>query len=171
MITRRSLLAATAATPLAGYALQAQAATPKNVVVMAKQIDDVISLDPAEAYEFTDNEVNGNVYRRLVTPDPTDSSRVIGDLADSWTVSPDGMTFTFKLKTSAKFPSGKTLTAEDVAFSMMRVVKLNKAPGFIITQFGYTPDNVEKLIVAHDPTTLVMTLPNAAAPSFVLFCL
>jgi peptide/nickel transport system substrate-binding protein len=172
MLTRRTLLSATAAGPLAvSLAGNVQAATPKNVVVMAKQIDDVISFDPAESYEFTNNEVNGNVYRRLVAPDHADSSKVVGDLAQSWTVSPDGTTFTFKLKTNAKFPSGKTLTAEDAAFSMQRVVKLNKTPAFIITQFGYTKDNVDKLIVAKDATTLEMTLPAPAAPSFVLFCL
>ncbi len=169
MLTRRSLMAATAAAPL--IATEAQAATPKGVIVMANQIDDVVSFDPAEAYEFTNGEVNSNVYRRLVAPSHTDSSKVVGDLAESWTISPDGLTFTFKLKTNSKFPSGKTLTAEDAAFSLQRVVKLNKTPGFIITQFGFTPDNVEKLIVAKDAATLVMTLPSAAAPTFVLFCL
>jgi peptide/nickel transport system substrate-binding protein len=171
MLTRRILLAATAAAPLAAAGQSAHAATPKGVVVMAKQIDDVISFDPAEAYEFTNNEVNGNVYRRLVSPDHKDNSKVAGDLAESWTVSPDGKTFTFKLKTNSKFPSGKAVTAEDAAFSLQRVAKLNKTPGFIITQFGFTKDNVESLIVAKDATTLVITLPEAAAPSFVLFCL
>ena len=171
MLTRRILLAASAATPLAAMSSQANAASPPGVVVMAKQIDDVISFDPAEAYEFTNNEVNGNVYRRLVAPDETNNSKVVGDLAQSWTISPDGKVFTFTLKTDAKFPSGKVLTAEDCAFSMQRVVKLNKTPAFIITQFGYTKDNVDSLIVAKDAATLVMTLPEPAAPSFVLFCL
>jgi peptide/nickel transport system substrate-binding protein len=171
MLTRRLLLAASAATPLAGAALPVRAATPKGVVVMVKQIDDVLSFDPAEAYEFTNNEVNGNVYRRLVSFDPADNSKVVGDLARSWTISPDGKVFTFTLKTDAKFPSGKVLTADDCAFSLQRVVKLNKTPGFIITQFGFTKDNVDGLVVAKDPTTLVMTVPTAAAPSFVLFCL
>ena len=71
MLTRRSLLAATAASPLVATTItpSAHAATPRDVVVMAKQIDDIISFDPAEAYEFTDGEVDGNCYRRLVTPD------------------------------------------------------------------------------------------------------
>ncbi len=171
MLTRRTLMAATAAAPLAGVSGQALAKTPPGVVVMAKQIDDVISFDPAEAYEFTNNEVNANVYRRLVSPNPANVSQVIGDLAESWTISPDGKVFTFKLKTNAKFPSGKMLTAEDVAFSLQRVVKLNKTPAFIISQFGFTKDNVEAAFVAKDPGTFVMTLPDAAAPSFVLFCL
>lgn len=138
---------------------------------MAKQIDDIISFDPAEAYEFSNNEVDGNCYRRLVAPDPTDNTKVAGDVAQSWTISPDGRTFTFTLKNDAVFASGKTLTAEDAAFSLQRVVKLNKTPGFIVTQFGFTKENVDDLIKATGPNTLVMTLPAPAAPSFVLFCL
>ena len=110
---------------------------------MAKQIDDIISFDPAESYEFSNNEVDGNVYRRLVAPDHADTTKVIGDAAESWTVSPDGKIFTFKLKPDVMFPSGKAATAEDAAFSLQRVVKLNKTPGFIITQFGFTKDNVD----------------------------
>ena len=50
--------------------LRAEAATPKDVLVMGKTIDDMIALDPAQAYEFTDNELDGNIYRKLVMPDP-----------------------------------------------------------------------------------------------------
>ena len=48
MLTRRSLLAASAAAPLLS-ALRAEAATPKDVLVMGKTIDDMIALDPAQA--------------------------------------------------------------------------------------------------------------------------
>ena len=64
------------------------------------------------------------------------------------------------------------MTANDAAFSLQRVVKLNKTPGFIVTQFGFSPDNVEKMIRALDDYTLEMKLPNEAeATSFVLYCL
>ncbi len=42
------------------------AQTPKDTVVMAKQIDDIISLDPAEAFEFSGVEVGANVYDKLI---------------------------------------------------------------------------------------------------------
>ncbi len=169
MLTRRAMLAATAATPL--LARQARADTPRSVVVMAMQIDDVISLDPGESYEFTDNEVCGNVYRKLVLPDEADPAKVVGDLAKSWEISPDGLTFTFHLVDDARFFSGAKVTAHDVAFSLMRLVVMDKAPGFIVSQFGYTRDNVEKLIRATDDSTLVLTLPTKQAPSLVLNCL
>ena len=90
----------------------------------------------------------------------------------SWDVSQDGLTFTFKLRRDAKFDSGNPVTANDAAFSLQRVVKLNKTPGFIVTQFGFSPDNVEKMIRALDDYTLEMKLPNEAeATSFVLYCL
>src|SRR5579863_5375885 len=41
-------------------------------------------------------------------------------LADSWTLSPDAKTFTFKLKTGVKFQNGEALTADDVKFSFNR---------------------------------------------------
>ena len=169
MLTRRTLLATTAviaATPVA----TAFAATPKDVVVMAKQIDDIISLDPQESFEFSGNEVGGNVYQRLVRPEVANPDKLAGDLAQKWDISPDGLTFTFTLKTGPKFASGAPVTADDVVFSLQRAVILNKTPGFIITQFGYTKDNVEKLI-RNEGGKVVMTLPESQAPSFVLYCL
>jgi peptide/nickel transport system substrate-binding protein len=173
MLTRRSLLAASAASPVLPYVggMRAEAATPKDVVVMGKQIDDMIALDPAQAYEFTDNELDGNIYRKLVTPDPKTGTSVVGDLAEKFEVSADGLTFTFHMRRDAKFDSGKPVTAQDAEFSFHRIVQMNKTPAFIITQFGFAKDNVEKLIRATDEHTLVMTLPAPQATSFVLFCI
>ncbi len=170
MLTRRALIASTAgAASLSWGAARAQ--TPPGIAVMAKQIDDVISFDPAESYEFTDNEVEGNCYRKLIVPDMADPTRIAPDLAEKWEVSPDNTTFTFHLTKAARFESGKPVTAADVEFSLRRIVQLNKTPAFIITQFGYSKDNVEKLIRATDESTLVMQLPTQQAPSFVLYCL
>lgn len=169
MLTRRALMATSIAAP--AVLRQARAATPKGVAVMAKQIDDIVSFDPAESYEFTNGEVDANCYRRLIRPDLNDATKIEGDLAQKWEVSKDGQTFTFSLRRDAKFDSGNPLTAHDAAFSLQRVVKLNKTPGFIITQFGFTPDNVEQMIRATDDYTLEMKLPQVQATSFVLYCL
>src|SRR5579863_7924231 len=170
MLTRRTLLATSVAAPV--VLRQAHAVTPKGIVVMAKQIDDIVSFDPAESYEFTNGEVDANCYRRLIRPDLNDATKIQGDLAEKWDISKDGLTFTFHLRHDAKFDSGNPVTANDAAGSLHRVVKLNKTPGFIITQFGFNPDNVEKQIRALDDYTLEMKLPNEAeATSFVLYCL
>jgi len=175
MLTRRLLLAAgasgatVAALPFASRG--AAAATPPGILVMAKQIDDVISFDPAQSYEYTDTEVDANIYRKLISPNLENLSQMAGDLATSWTVSPDGKTFTFHLTQDSIFASGKPLTAADAEFSLHRAVTLNLTPGFILTQFGYTKDNVAQLIRATDAHTLVIDLPKPAATSFFLYCL
>ncbi len=50
------------------------------------------------------------------------------------------------------FHSGNPVRAEDAAFSLRRVVKLNKTPSFILTQFGFTPENVDEKITVDDTT-------------------
>ncbi|MDR3536362.1 MAG: ABC transporter substrate-binding protein [Acetobacteraceae bacterium] len=173
MLSRRTLLAVSAS-GLAVPALfrSAEAATPKNAVVMAKAIDDIVgAFDPAQSYEFANNEACGNLYRKLIVPDPADTSKLVGDLAEKWDVSKDGLVFTFQIRRGVLFDSGKPLTAEDVAFSLQRVVKLNLTPGFILTQFGWNADNVEKMIRATGDSTVELTLPAVQATTFVLYCL
>ena len=173
MLTRRTLLA-TSAAGLAAPSLigAAEAATPKTTLVQAKAIDDIVgAFDPAQSYEFSNNEICGNIYRKLIAPDPKDGTKLIGDLAEKWDVSKDGLTFTFHLRNGVLFESGKPVTAEDAAFSLQRVVKLNLTPGFVLTQFGWTKDNVDKMITATGPSTLQIVLPAVQSTSFVLNCL
>lgn len=86
-------------------------------------------------------------------------------------MSDDGLTYTFKLKSGLKFASGNPVTAEDVAWSFERAVKLDKSPAFILTQFGLTGDNVTEKAKAADEQTFVFTVDQPYAPSFVLNCL
>lgn len=144
------------------------AATPADTLVEGFAIDDIISLDPAEAFELSTAEITGNSYSKLVTLDLADTSKVIGDLADSWKISEDGLTYVFKLKSGVKFASGNPLSAEDVAFSFERAVKLDKSPAFLLTQFGLTADNVTEMAKAVDAETFSFTVDKPYAPSFVL---
>jgi peptide/nickel transport system substrate-binding protein len=153
---------------LAGPAL---AATPKDTVVMAKQIDDIISLDPAESFEFSGSEVTGNIYERLIAYDLNDVSKLKGELAESWSVGADGKTYTFKMKKGIKFASGNPVTAQDAAYSLQRAVIMNKTPGFILTQFGFTKDNAKEKIRATDDSTLVVETGDQVAPTFFYYCL
>ncbi len=148
-----------------------QAQTPKDTVVMAKQIDDIISLDPAEAFEFSGVEVGANVYDKLIGIDLANKNALVGALAQSWTVSPDNLTYTFKLRPGVKFHSGNPLTAADVVYSFQRAVTLNKSPGFILTQFGLTKDDVLQKVKAVDDSTVTITVSKPYAPSFFLNCL
>jgi peptide/nickel transport system substrate-binding protein len=158
-------------TLMAFMATAAYAQTPKDTVVMAKQIDDIISLDPAEAFEFSGVEVGANVYDKLIGVDLAKNNALVGELAASWTVSADNLTYTFKLRPGVKFHSGNALTAADVVYSLQRAVVLNKSPGFILTQFGFTKDNVLEKIKAVDDGTVTIVVSQPFAPSFFLNCL
>ncbi len=75
------------------------------------------------------------------------------------------------MRKDAKFASGNPLTAADVAYTFERGVRLDKAPAFILTQFGLTGENVTEKAKAVDETTFVLTVDKPYAPSFVLNCL
>src|SRR5690606_4098132 len=169
----RPLLAGAAFSLLLVYGgvAPAFAETPADTLVQAWAIDDTITLDPAESFELSPAEFIGNAYDMLVRLDIADTTKVKGSVAESWTVSDDGLTYTFNLKPGIKFASGNPVTAEDVAWSFERVVKLDKSPAFILTQFGLTGDNVTEKAKAVDEGTFVFTVDKAYAPSFVLNCL
>ena len=153
------------------FMASAVADTPKDSLVMAWTFDDIVTLDPGEIFELSGAEYGAQVYDRLVTYDTQDVSKITGQIAESWEVSEDGKTFTFKIRDGIKFHSGNPLTAEDVAWSILRVVKMNKGPAFILAQFGLTPDNVEQMVTAPDARTLVFKTDKVYAPTFVLYCL
>jgi peptide/nickel transport system substrate-binding protein len=156
---------------MAVAAVPTYAKTPRDILVIAFQIDDIISLDPAEIFEFTAAEYAGNTYDRLIGYDHEDVSKIFGVAAESWTISADGKTYTFKMRSGVKFASGNPMTAEDAAFSLQRAIVLDKSPAFILTQFGFTADNVKDKIKATDDMTLVIETDKAYAPTFVLYCL
>ncbi|HEX6120861.1 MAG TPA: ABC transporter substrate-binding protein [Dongiaceae bacterium] len=168
---RSALQGSLAAVAILASSVGAQAKTPADTLVMAYIIDDIISLDPAEIYEFTSSEYMANTYDRLVVIDPAKPTQLKLQLADSWSVSDDGKTFTFKLKPGLKFHSGNDITADDVEFSMERFVLLDMNPAFIMNQFGLTKDNVKDKVRVKDPLTVEVELDAAYAPSFFLNCL
>ena len=170
-LSRRSLCTTAVASVLASYGGSALAATPKDTLVLAFAFDDIITMDPAEAFELSAGEIMGNTYDRLVRLDINDPSKLVGDIAKSWTISPDGKTYTFELKPGLKFASGNPLTSDEVVYSLHRAVILDKAPAFILTQFGFSKDNVKDMIKATGATTVTMETSKAFAPTFVLNCL
>jgi peptide/nickel transport system substrate-binding protein len=166
-ISRRLLLVGSAAAPFAGWTRVADAATPKDTAVFAKQIDDIITMDPGECYELSGVEIATNIYDRILRYEAEDVTKLVGGVAASWTVSPDGKTFTFKIRPGLKFHSGAPVTAEDAEFSLQRVVLLDKTPAFLFTQLGWTKDNVKDLIKASGDT-LTCKITEDFAPSLVL---
>src|SRR5919198_2913757 len=101
------------------------------------------------AMETTDplNPVNGNgdifgynqIYSGLVRSDPTgETNKIVPSLADRWTVSPDGKTYTFHLRPGIKFSNGQPVTSDDVAWTLNRFgnPKINAIMSAVAIGFG-----------------------------------
>jgi len=97
-------------------------------------------------------------YSLLVKFDGKDYPKVVPDLAQSWKVSVDGMTYTFTLRGGAKFHDGSALTSEDVKASYERII--NPPTGVVSIRKAYYSDLA---VEAPDPTTVVFKLRNPMA--------
>ncbi|MBK1780211.1 ABC transporter substrate-binding protein [Advenella sp. WQ 585] len=151
-----------------GLATPALSATPKDTIIMARKIDDIKVLDPAEVFEWGSGEIINNLYTRLITLDPNDFTKLTGGVAESWKVSDDGLTYEFKIRPGLKFHSGNPVTAKDAEFSLRRVVHLSKTPVFIFNQLGWKPDTVDDMVKAVDDSTLVLKIAQPYANSLVI---
>lgn len=141
------------------------AETPADTLVIASAIDDIVSLDPHEAYEFSGLDVVNNTYDGLVEINPVTLELEPG-LAESWSVAEDGVTYTFKMKPGLTFSSGNPVRAEDAAYSLQRAVKLNKTPAFILNQFGWTAETVDAMVTGAGDT-LTIKVDKPYAPTFL----
>lgn len=144
----------------------AYAQTPKNTLVVAQSLDDVTSLDPAQGFELTSVQSFTNLYQRLVQANPKHPTELQPTLATSWKTNQHSITFT--LRPDAQFASGNKVRPEDVIFSLSRVVKLNLAPSFILSQMGWTQDNVANHIIKVAPNQVKITWNADIGPSLVL---
>lgn len=140
----------------------ALAQTPPNVLVVG-QIAEPKSLDPATVTAVNDFRILMNIYDGLVRyRDGT--LEVEPALAESWTISDDGTTYTFKLRDGVSFHDGSPLTAEAVKFNFDRMLDeehpyYHTGP-FPLSFFFSAIDAVE----APDERTVVFTLNEPYAP-------
>jgi len=119
-----------------------------NTVIVAADVQDIITLDPARAYEVTNLTVFHAVYETLINVPADDLTALEPGLATSWDVSDDGLTYTFHLRDGVNFASGNPMTAEDVRFSWMRLKNIKGNPSF------YT-DAIDTITVVDDHTLQV----------------
>lgn len=87
-------------------------------LLLAFPAGDPPTLDPAIAQDSTSAEVIVEIYSGLVTIDK--DLKIVPDIAESWDLSPDKRTYTFKLRSDAKFHNGKQVTAQDFKYSLER---------------------------------------------------
>ncbi len=167
---KRTLLA-TGGAALAFAALpgrHAAAQTPRNALVIAAQIDDLVALDPHHSFEVTGSDLLKNVYDQLFTLDPAADTAVLQPgLCEGFSVSEDGLTFTLRIRQGVRFHSGNPLTAEDVVFSLRRPLLINRTPSFMYRSVGLTRENVEQTVRQTGPFEVQVTFNQAYAPSLI----
>lgn len=83
-------------------------------------VNDVVSLDPAVKDSSAEQQIAAHLYDPLVDY-TTDLERIPG-LAESWEILDDGVTWEFKLRQGVKFSNGNDFNADDVVFSLERIM-------------------------------------------------
>lgn len=138
----------------------------EDTLIFAADLTDLVTLDPAVAYEFSGIQAEGSVYETLVSFVP-DKEGIQPLLAESWDVKEEGDNFviTFKLNANAKFASGKPVTADDVVFSWSRAIDINKSPAFLFSDIAQVKKESLKAV---DPQTFAVTIPKTVSPQVFL---
>ena len=144
---------------------------PPDTLVLAKDISDLMTFDPAESFELTAGEILANVYDRIMTFEPEDPGTLTGGVAEGHTVSDDGRSITLRIRDGLTFYSGNPVRAQDVEFSLERAVRRNGLPAFILTQFGWHADNVGELVEVVDGRHVRITVVEEFSPGLVLHAL
>ncbi|MCU4651210.1 ABC transporter substrate-binding protein [Roseibacterium sp. SDUM158016] len=162
-LTRRSLLAATAATALAlGGFTAADAQTPPGVLVVG-QIAEPQALDPHAVTAVNDFRILMNVYDGLVRY-ASGTLEVEPALATSWEISDDGTVYTFTLREGVSFHDGSPFNAEAVVFNFERMLNddhpYHDTGPFPLSFFFSSVQSVEAL----DEMTVQFTLDAPYAP-------
>jgi ABC-type transport system substrate-binding protein len=132
--------------------------------------DDVSTLDPAIGYDWQNWSMIKSLFNGLMDYEPG-TTELIPDLAESYEISDDGLTYTFKLHAGVTFHNGRELTADDVKWSIERVVRpetqspgqgfFGMIAGFDEVAAGDTPELSGIEVV--DPTTVIFTLSRPDA--------
>jgi len=121
---------------------------------------DLKTADPGREFEPTGQIVDKALYETLLTFKGSDVTKPVPGLASSYEQSTDGKTLTLHLRAGAKFADGSAVTADDVVFSLNRVIALKGNPSFLLD--GVTVTKTDASTV-----TLVSKKANPALP-FIL---
>jgi peptide/nickel transport system substrate-binding protein len=121
------------------------------------------SMDPADMTSGDDAYHIFAVYNRLVDVD--DSFNVLPELATEWSVSADGLTWTFKLREGVKFHSGADFSSADVVYTFQRLLDEATGSGARAVLAFLDPAG----IIAVDPLTVTITtkLPVVELPVLI----
>ncbi|MBL4786471.1 MAG: ABC transporter substrate-binding protein [Cohaesibacteraceae bacterium] len=131
--------------------------------------DDVSTLDPAIGYDWQNWSMIKSLFDGLMDYKPG-TTDLIPDLAESYTISDDGLVYTFKLRSGVKFHNGRVMTSADVKYSLDRVVNpktQSPGAGFFGAIAGFDAASADGTslsgIATPDDHTVVITLSRPDA--------
>ncbi|MGF7158038.1 ABC transporter substrate-binding protein [Bartonella heixiaziensis] len=152
------------------FVQQVPAKTPADTLVMAWNLDAISTFDPAQLNDVYGAEVIGNVCDNLVSAATDDPAKMVPSLAKSWDVSggDQSTVITFHLRDDLKFNDGRPAHANDVVWSMKRVVKLKMGNAAIFNEYGITEQNVDDALQAPDEKTVVMKFDKPYPAELIL---
>ncbi|HXX83243.1 MAG TPA: ABC transporter substrate-binding protein [Casimicrobiaceae bacterium] len=150
------LMGAGGAMLAAGLPRQVFAQAHRNTLVIAIDISDTITLDPARIAQYTSPMSMEAAYETLVTMTPGDYINLKPALATRWARTPDGKGWRFTIRDGVKFASGAPMTIEDVKWSFDRVMNLKDQPAQYVA-------HVERVEIV-DPRTIDIILKKPAQP-------
>ncbi len=138
------------ATATGGATAAAGSKDPTTFVVAESEVG-IDTLDPALAYDTASGEVIQNVYETLVFYDGEATDKFVPMLASELpTVSADGLTYTFKIRSGVKFHNGDVMTPSDVAYSFQRGLLQGgtSSPQWLLTEpfFGVGVDDIALVV-------------------------
>jgi len=146
------------------------AVTPKEGGTLVVAIPgDIKRTDSALVDDSNTSYVSQNVMESLVGLSPGSTSKIVDVLAESHTISADGLTYTFKIRAGVKFHDGTDLTADAVVYNYNRWLNFPKPlqaysyyAGAVLG--GYGADANLASATATDASTVVLTLkqPNSS---------
>lgn len=125
-------------------------------------LGDAPTIDCHAATSFASMHYLAAHYSLLVKIDPADTSRVLPDVAQSWSVSDDKLAYTFKLRDGIVFHDGSPLTSKDVKASFDRI--RNPSTGVVSVRQSVYARIAD--IETPDPLTVVFKL-KTASPAFL----
>ncbi|WP_110649247.1 ABC transporter substrate-binding protein [Salinicola peritrichatus] len=124
----KGLALAALTTAISATALAQDAPKPGGEIVVTYQ-NDVATLDPAIGYDWQNWSMIKSLFDGLMDYEPG-TTNLVPDLAESYDISDDGLTYTFHLRHGVKFHNGREMTAADVKYSLERTVNpRTQSPG------------------------------------------
>jgi peptide/nickel transport system substrate-binding protein len=146
----------------------AGSASPSNVLRIP-YLGDMSVPDPDVFYDIEGNSVILSSYEGLLTYAPN-SSKIIGGLATSWSVSPDRLTYTFHLRPGVHFHDGTALTSQAVVASFKRRLAVNQAPSYMLKPVASmsTPSPLTLLVkLKHPVNPFIDYLASSWGPKII----